>query len=941
MFKRELGGMGAKDACAVVKRKLSIAGRDYAHETICLACFAGGGSGGSMRPPASGALIGCRLCPMAFHRGCARHLGCQEAHGQVGGITFTCPQHACGTCARKAPAAGGMLFRCEACPATFCEDCLPREAVIVGGSARLEARGVRMPSHGCYIRCSPRCDAFMQRSAPLATEMPPFEPLELDDIGAEGVGAATATAAAVPQESGTVNSASEEREAAGVQLLGEEDAGSSFAKLFGTVVAARKAAVASTAAFFEAELRATLLARVTIDEQGEPLFVLKAAGRAQLTRRLGTARGRNAKGIGSEQLIAGAIACGTLLRHGHDGGDLAASPALAASLRRALEEEEAAQEALLAGLVKRVRGGILQAARNAAPSSKLGRLEWTINISRLGKRFGQPFCRLGYDCSAVESMVREAHVCSLFASEEERELCPAVFARLCEEGTLSPVRAESCEIVAGGVFDPFDEHHHATPSTKQWCGFTVARTESVAHELAELAERKAAQERAQAEEQWQKQARRDDAQRKAEQELTRMRARFPGAPPAPPMRLHPLPRLPDRVRNVCSAPERVRASCVPELVEADHDELLEQLKPLLRLTSEEMQAAGLLSVEEVARRIGCTDSAGQPSSALGKWLGRDRHTAHIPQNPATVERVEGLVRKWLKRRPERALVTDYDSPLETRTQLQQALLPFVFPALHTLHGLTHPQMAALLGVSRSSFYNWVHGIASASTLAEVDESVRMLLLRRAAEEAQKVQKAEEAEEAEKVAAAAATARLAEAPETASLPGAAESSSSVSSSASTSAEVNCSVDVAAATATTATAEVTQLVDEPNLLPGWSAWLHVTATGRRYKTYRGPAGKKAASQADMRRVAGCEAPSPAILPSRPAAAKKPLAKPSSEAEPSLKSQLRAFMSTNGYSQKEIGQLLQTSASSVSNWINSVRQSPDAVAQIDARVAALLES
>ena len=46
--------------------------------------------------------------------------------------------------------------------------------------------------------------------------------------------------------------------------------------------------------------------------------------------------------------------------------------------------------------------------------------------------------------------------------------------------------------------------------------------------------------------------------------------------------------------------------------------------------------------------------------------------------------------------------------------------------------------------------------------------------------------------------------------------------------------------AAAPASTAAAGMTQLVDEPNLLPGWSAWLHVTANGRRYKSYWGPRG-----------------------------------------------------------------------------------------------------
>ena len=53
-------------------------------------------------------------------------LGC-TTHGS-GFNAFTCPHHACGGCGRKAGAAGGMLFRCEACPSCYCEDLLPAEA---------------------------------------------------------------------------------------------------------------------------------------------------------------------------------------------------------------------------------------------------------------------------------------------------------------------------------------------------------------------------------------------------------------------------------------------------------------------------------------------------------------------------------------------------------------------------------------------------------------------------------------------------------------------------------------------------------------------------------------------------------------------------------------------------------------------------------------------
>lgn len=47
-----------------------------------------------------------------------------------------CPHHACAVCSRKAAAAGGLLFRCAACPNAYCEDHLPAAAAIIGGNGR-------------------------------------------------------------------------------------------------------------------------------------------------------------------------------------------------------------------------------------------------------------------------------------------------------------------------------------------------------------------------------------------------------------------------------------------------------------------------------------------------------------------------------------------------------------------------------------------------------------------------------------------------------------------------------------------------------------------------------------------------------------------------------------------------------------------------------------
>ena len=69
------------------------------------------------------------------------------------------------------------------------------------------------------------------------------------------------------------------------------------------------------------------------------------------------------------------------------------------------------------------------------------------------------------------------------------------------------------------------------------------------------------------------------------------------------------------------------------------------------------------------------------------------------------------------------------------------------------------------------------------------------------------------------------------------------------------QANRSVDITAAAttidaaATPGVTQVVELVDEPEMLPGWSAWLHVLANGRRYKTYTGPGERTVKSRAAM--------------------------------------------------------------------------------------------
>ena len=83
------------------------------------------------------------------------------ASGGAGGAlpSFTCPHHACSVCARKADAAGGMLFRCEACVACFCEDCLPDDAQIITDNPHFAPLGYVRQKSACFVTCSEACAA--------------------------------------------------------------------------------------------------------------------------------------------------------------------------------------------------------------------------------------------------------------------------------------------------------------------------------------------------------------------------------------------------------------------------------------------------------------------------------------------------------------------------------------------------------------------------------------------------------------------------------------------------------------------------------------------------------------------------------------------------------------------------------------------------------------
>ena len=153
-----------------------MAGRDFLHETRCLSCWQGPeGPPGKKKPKskgkacapcapakerehlgADGGLRGCDFCPAAYHLSC---IGMSQADSSSFG-GWACPHHACSCCARKAAAAGGLLFRCAVCPKAFCEDHLPAEALIMGENKRFQDLGYLHPKQGCYLLCSAECVAL-------------------------------------------------------------------------------------------------------------------------------------------------------------------------------------------------------------------------------------------------------------------------------------------------------------------------------------------------------------------------------------------------------------------------------------------------------------------------------------------------------------------------------------------------------------------------------------------------------------------------------------------------------------------------------------------------------------------------------------------------------------------------------------------------------------
>jgi SWI/SNF-related matrix-associated actin-dependent regulator of chromatin subfamily A member 5 len=156
-----------------------VAGRDYDHESQCLACWDGGD------------LICCDFCPASFHLGC---IGVRCATQLP--FSWSCPHHACMQCNRKATSVGGLLFRCQVCPGAWCEDHLLEQALVVGANDRFEALGFRHPKEGCYVLCSHACKTWALEQGLLGAHGTDDFATAAAILGATGVDTTHAAAAA-------------------------------------------------------------------------------------------------------------------------------------------------------------------------------------------------------------------------------------------------------------------------------------------------------------------------------------------------------------------------------------------------------------------------------------------------------------------------------------------------------------------------------------------------------------------------------------------------------------------------------------------------------------------------------------------------------------------------------------------------------------------------
>jgi hypothetical protein len=139
---------GGADADAEIPARLLR--QAFRHSGCCQACWDGGD------------LFCCDVCPAAYHGGDACAGTSITALRRA--ATWRCPQHSCMQCGRSASAAGGLIFRCQACPAAFCDEHLPEDVIqhgrIVDTCSRFAKLGWGGNKSAVFVHCSQECADF-------------------------------------------------------------------------------------------------------------------------------------------------------------------------------------------------------------------------------------------------------------------------------------------------------------------------------------------------------------------------------------------------------------------------------------------------------------------------------------------------------------------------------------------------------------------------------------------------------------------------------------------------------------------------------------------------------------------------------------------------------------------------------------------------------------
>jgi len=142
VFQRELKGQYASGPPVVVKKPP----RTWKNQDFCQLCYG------------TGDLMKCTKCPVSLHTQCCDIIAESTSITRTIPTLKLCTHHKCMKCNKSYTSAGGILYACQSCPNSFCEDCVPTDGVrMIYSCPRFEDLGFHS-LHNAYIHCSKRCE---------------------------------------------------------------------------------------------------------------------------------------------------------------------------------------------------------------------------------------------------------------------------------------------------------------------------------------------------------------------------------------------------------------------------------------------------------------------------------------------------------------------------------------------------------------------------------------------------------------------------------------------------------------------------------------------------------------------------------------------------------------------------------------------------------------